>query len=320
MTDPVGVPEETERAVRQGPESAEAPCGSRGHVEWAGAAARLPDVSVVLGSLNRRRLLRHAIRSVRENGFPGKIEIIVIDGGSTDGTCEWLARQPDILTIVQPNYKVRWADGALHRTHTWGKFMNLGFRAAAAPWVLMISDDLLLCRGAIQTGLDALNWRIAQGEKIGGGAIFYREYPRDDSYHVKLLPGGIVHINHGFYRKEALEEVGYSDETNFKFYGADGDLAMRLSTAGWATIPLEGAYAEHLLHRTNIWARIWRKPTDDNADADMALFHERWAYLGDCGKERIAFWSDPDRTGRVFWRTAPLSCLEGVLRRRFLRR
>ena len=78
-----------------------------------------PDLSIVLGSLNRRRLLSHAINSVRANGFTGSIEIIVVDGGSRDGTCEWLAKQADILTIIQPNRKISLPDGRRRRLHSW---------------------------------------------------------------------------------------------------------------------------------------------------------------------------------------------------------
>ena len=62
------------------------------------------DISVVLGSKNRKKLIKATIESIRGNKFNGSIEIIVIDGGSTDGTCDWLAKQTDIFTIIQPNY------------------------------------------------------------------------------------------------------------------------------------------------------------------------------------------------------------------------
>lgn len=55
------------------------------------------DISVVLGSKNRKKLIKATIESIRGNKFNGSIEIIVIDGGSTDGTCDWLAKQTDIL-------------------------------------------------------------------------------------------------------------------------------------------------------------------------------------------------------------------------------
>jgi GT2 family glycosyltransferase len=180
----------------------------------------------------------------------------------------------------------------------------------------MLSDDLLLCPGVIDSGLSAIQRSTAGGERIGGGALFYREYPRDESYHVKLLPGGIVHINHGFFNKAGLEAVGYADQEAFEFYGADGDLTMRLNTAGWRTIALEGCYAEHLQHRTRAWAELRERPNQSSVDADMALFYERWGFYAS-GEEtfEIRRWSDPEKTAHMFWRISPLTCVEGVLKR-----
>ena len=89
-----------------------------------------PTVSVVLGSYNRVDLLRLAIESVRVSleGIAG--EIIVIDGGSTDGSTEWLLSQPDIITIVQNNRFHK--DGKQYRRKSWGGFMNIAFRAAVS--------------------------------------------------------------------------------------------------------------------------------------------------------------------------------------------
>ena len=267
-------------------------------------AAR-PDLSGVLGSLNRRRLLAATIRSIRENGFSGKMEIIVVDGGSTDGTCEWLARQVDILTIIQPNYKVRSPNGGLRRAHTWGEFMNLGFRRAIAPWILMVSDDLLLCPGCIQAGLDQIQTASVSGRMLGGGAMFYRDYPRNSSYHVKLLPGGVVHINHGFYSKAALESVGYADESRFEFYGADGELTMRLNREGFRTVALEGSFAEHLAHTPRL-LRWLSKSRDPNVEADMRMFESLFGSQ-QAGQEIMTQrnHADPNGTARQFWLRCP---------------
>jgi glycosyltransferase involved in cell wall biosynthesis len=43
-------------------------------------------LSFVLGSYNRRKFLQGAIQSVRQNGIKVPYEIIVVDGGSTDGS------------------------------------------------------------------------------------------------------------------------------------------------------------------------------------------------------------------------------------------
>ena len=50
------------------------------------------DMSVVLGTLDRKRYLKKTIESIRNEleGSGIKYEIIVVDGGSRDGTRRWL--------------------------------------------------------------------------------------------------------------------------------------------------------------------------------------------------------------------------------------
>ena len=90
--------------------------------------------------------------------------------------------------------------------------------------------------------------RIDNGERIGGGAFYFREYPRHNFYRVIKLPKGFININHGIYYRPALEAVDWLDEDNYNFYCGDGDVVMRLNLAGWMTIPLEECFAAHLVH------------------------------------------------------------------------
>lgn len=206
------------------------------------------NISVVMGSKNRKNLIKATINSIRNNGFNGNIEIIVVDGGSTDGTCDWLAKQKDVFTIIQPNYSVVNEKGIKVRAHSWGEFMNIGFKATHSDYICMVSDDLILAPGCLQKGYDEMKTRIENGEKIGGGAFYFREYPRDYFYRVGLTYKDYININHGFLYKPALSYIGWLDESSYNFYYGDVDTAIRLNEKGWDTVVLEGCYALHLSH------------------------------------------------------------------------
>jgi glycosyltransferase involved in cell wall biosynthesis len=266
-------------------------------------------ISFVLGTKNRRNLLAATLDSIRRASEEISYEIIVIDGGSTDGSCDWLATQFDVITIIQPNkYVVR--KGLLRRLHTWGAFMNLGFREARGKWIVMVSDDLLLCPDSIKRGLKVLEESQSNGLKVGGGALFWRDYPRRKAYHVKRLYGGVVHLNHGFLLKSALDYVGYIDEDAYEFYGADGDLSMRLHLANYPIVPLPGCLAEHLNHRLKRFGPWSKVPT--SGDRDMETFVKKYsAYghsLGDLTDPSV----DSSKTANRFWRLAPATCLQGA--------
>ena len=62
-------------------------------------------VSIVLGTYNRRRYLRQTLAQIRGElaGWDVPAEIIVVDGGSTDGTPGWLARlEQAVARLLSP--------------------------------------------------------------------------------------------------------------------------------------------------------------------------------------------------------------------------
>jgi len=49
----------------------------------------LPTVSIILPVLNEEAQLERCLRAVAEQSYPSIIEVVVADGGSTDGTDQW---------------------------------------------------------------------------------------------------------------------------------------------------------------------------------------------------------------------------------------
>jgi glycosyltransferase involved in cell wall biosynthesis len=156
----------------------------------------VPKVSIVLGTYNRLSFLKLAIESIRKETENMPHEIIVVDGGSADGTLKWLFKQKDIITIVQHNRGT--FKGKTVACRSWGYFMNLGFKCAEGKYICMLSDDCLIVPGAITKGTVFFENELSLGKKIGGVAFFWRNWPDDNKYMI-LKVSDNIYINHGLY-------------------------------------------------------------------------------------------------------------------------
>lgn len=232
-----------------------------------------PQISVVLATFDRKPFLKACIKRIRNelSLLDCGGEIVVIDGGSTDGTLQWLCKQSDIITVVQHNRQ--WRNNTPHRKESWGYFINLGFKIARGEIVCMISDDVLLLPGAIKSGLVMFSNDEVTKPPLGGVAFYYREWPTAGPYFVYKLFGRLIQINHGLFRRAALEKVGYVDQVNYSFYRADNDLCLRLEEAGYRIEASEGSFVEHY---ANAAARI-RATNVQTLEADSQRLYQRWS-------------------------------------------
>src|SRR5258706_16426507 len=100
-------------------------------------------VSIVVPTFNRLAKLRRCIDNIRW-GVSMPVETIIVDGGSTDGTREWLIRQTDLKTILEDQRA-----GAVAA-------FNKGFRAATSPNVMWLNDDAYLLPESVEAALEVL--------------------------------------------------------------------------------------------------------------------------------------------------------------------
>lgn len=97
----------------------------------------LPKISVVTPSLNQAEFLEETIRSVILQGYP-RLEYIVIDGGSTDGSIAILERYAAYI-----DYWVSEPDEGQTQA------LNKGFARANGEWQMWLNSDDVLLPGAL---------------------------------------------------------------------------------------------------------------------------------------------------------------------------
>lgn len=92
--------------------------------------------SIILPSYNGLTLLQQAIAAIRMNTNEQETpyELIVVDNGSKDGTCEWLVRE-GIACISLPT------------NHGFPRACNLGMRLAMGDSLLLLNNDVIVTQG-----------------------------------------------------------------------------------------------------------------------------------------------------------------------------
>jgi GT2 family glycosyltransferase len=101
-------------------------------------------VSAVTGTYNRLSHLKRLVASVRSSISPYPYEIVLVDGGSTDGTIEWCKSQPDVTLIEQGELL-----GAI-------KAFNAGCKAATGRYVAILNDDIEIKGKTLSTAYEYL--------------------------------------------------------------------------------------------------------------------------------------------------------------------
>jgi glycosyltransferase involved in cell wall biosynthesis len=102
----------------------------------------LPSITVITPCRNSASTLRETLESVRSQGYP-RLEHIVVDGGSTDGTLELLEAAPDVRWISEPD------EGRVDA-------VNKGLRMATGDIVAWLNADDRYEPGALHAAGDAL--------------------------------------------------------------------------------------------------------------------------------------------------------------------
>lgn len=205
-----------------------------------------PVVSVVIGSYQRNGFIQLAIDSIRHELRDVDHEIIVVDGGSSDGSLEWLITQKDIITVTQHNRGI-WNDKPVTK-RSWGYFMNLGFKIAQGKYICMISDDCIVIPKSITNGIHLFEHYLNNlNLKIGAVAFYWRNWPNQIDYVVGQTWGDKIFVNHGLFLNSALKDVNYIDEESYSFYHADGDLSLRLWDKGYICIDSPTSFVEHFI-------------------------------------------------------------------------
>jgi glycosyltransferase involved in cell wall biosynthesis len=167
-------------------------------------------ISIVTGTLNRLEYLKRVIENTVNSN--ARLELVLVDGGSTDGTIEYLK------SINHPQIKLI-EFGA--RSYYWD-YMNLGIKNSKYEYICQWNDDVILENSwddVISELDDAVDFYIFSWY-LGSENIIY------DS------EGELV-LNYGIYNKRVFKSIGLYNNS-YKYYYCDADMSYRAKCFGFS--------------------------------------------------------------------------------------
>lgn len=184
----------------------------------------MPEVSIIMPTYNRSQKVVRAVESVLDQSFRD-FEIIVVDDGSTDDTCQSLAKFGSSITYIRC---------PLNRGVSAAR--NAGVRTASAPWIAFLDSDDYWLRDKLGVQMEFLRrnpeWVACQTEEIWirrGRRVNPRRKHKKPSGDIfkRSLALCLVSPSSVVVSRELFDEIGLFDETLQA--AEDYDLWLRIS-------------------------------------------------------------------------------------------
>lgn len=184
----------------------------------------LPGISIVVPSFNQAQFLRENLASIFDQNYP-HLEVIVMDGGSTDGSVEIIKQWEPRLTYWQSQKDNGQSDA-----------INQGMRHCTGDIVAWLNSDDFYWKDSLWTVAQAFQEFPDYGMYIGNGFRYkqqeksYKPFcPHHVAFNRDALINGLDYILQPstFFLRKAWEEVGGLQEK--LHYVMDWDVILRIS-------------------------------------------------------------------------------------------
>jgi glycosyltransferase involved in cell wall biosynthesis len=195
----------------------------------------LPAVSITTPSLNQGRFLEETIRSVLTQEGNFSIDYILVDGGSTDDSIAIVKKYESLLlardwSIRCRDIRFRWLS---ERDNGQSDAINKGLRMATGDILGWLNSDDIYAPGALAAVCAAFS-SVPSPDVVYGRTYYIDEsgarlglYPTEDFSRERLAVANFICQPSTFFRRSALDRVGYLDAS--LRYVMDYDLWIRMA-------------------------------------------------------------------------------------------
>lgn len=208
------------------------------------------DLSIIIISWNTKQLLYDCLESIYKTTNDVSYEIIVVDNASSDGSVEMVKNEFGKVILIENDVNMGFA-----------RANNVAFPQAVGRYVLLLNSDTVVLPGSLDLAVAFLDKNSDVGAltpKIlnADGSIQHPCYVKEPSLGTEFFDSfelgrifklkrtdtspaeaAVCEVAHAcgcslFFRKEALDKVGYLDERMI-FSFEDADICIRIRRAGW---------------------------------------------------------------------------------------
>jgi len=184
-------------------------------------------ISIITGTLNRVSLLNDMVNNCLSHTLN---ELILVDGGSTDGT------QKYIQQLNNPNIQLI----EIGKRTNWSSFMNLGLKQAKGDLICQWNDDVLLLSdwdnvvSQITSNYDIyiFSWKTGKKQERNNKQWLETGSWSNDGISTNNWRCSNHCLNYGIYKKHVFDTIGTYDES-FSFYHADSEITARAKYFGF---------------------------------------------------------------------------------------
>jgi len=230
---------------------------------------KLPLVSIVTVNYNGKKLLNDCFRSLLNLNYPkNKLEIFMVDNGSTDGSIDYIRNKFSSVDII------------LNNENNYAKANNLGIEKAKGEYIALINNDVKVDKDWLIKLIDVIEKDKNIGA-VGSKILFmdksiqsvgHQEYPnfywgdmgfkeKDTEQYRNLVEVTSICGCSVLYRRKCLKEVGSLDE-DFNLFMEDVDMAIRCRKKGWKLLTCPQSVIYHKFHSSigsEYNARYWQE-------------------------------------------------------------
>lgn len=220
-----------------------------------------PLISIVTVNLNGKDYLSTCLDSIKNLNYPkDKLEVIVVDNGSVDGSVQFLAGSYPGIKVIKNDFNKGFAvannQGAAAANGEYVAFLNNDTKVDA-NWLIELlkpvyKDKETVCAGSKVLSMDGKTLDFVGGMVNFEGKGFQIDYGLDrqkdiydENTYLPFVNGGAMLVN-----RQVFLDAGGFDEDFFAYY-EDVDFGWRLWVLGYRVVFAPKSIVYHVHHGTS---------------------------------------------------------------------